>query len=59
MGIEFFGLTLFKPKPNLQMDKVITKSPKLEALHSPKTKELLRKNKSEENFVKFQVPWIL
>ena len=26
---------------------------------SPKSKEMLRKTKSEENFMKFQVPWIL
>jgi hypothetical protein len=30
-----------------------------EPAFSPKTKERLRKIKSEENFIKIQVPWIL
>jgi len=67
MGIDFFGLSLSRifRGPELKIDKkVATKSPtitsiKEEEVFSPKTKERIRKNKSEENFIKLQVPWIL
>ena len=31
----------------------------IEEKHSPKTKENMRKNKSIDDFIKHQVPWIL
>ena len=66
MGLEFFGWTMLKhmrPTPIVLDKGIVTKPPKIvpvkESSFSPTTKERMRKNKSEENFVKFQVPWIL
>ena len=66
MGIEFFGWSLLRifRGPELKIDKkIITKSPKITsikgAIFSPKTKGRLQKIKSEENFMKLQIPWIL
>ena len=62
MGLEYFGLTLVKDfkKNNIQNKTVqeIHKSPTLKKEElTPKTR--MKKIKSEEDFVKFQIPWIL
>tara|TARA_Y100000768_G_scaffold373731_1_gene342689 strand:+ start:4836 stop:5021 length:186 start_codon:yes stop_codon:yes gene_type:complete len=61
MGLEYFGLTIVKDfQKNIIKEKgvqVIHKSPVKKQELTPKTR--MKKIKSEEDFVKFQVPWIL
>lgn len=65
MGLEYIGLLINKDiqQHNLEAQTIHTdyNSPKIvnkEEL-TPKTRTKMRKIKSEEDFVKFQVPWIL
>ena len=65
MGLEFIGLLINKEvqQRNIETQTIHTdyNSPKIvkkEEL-TPKTRTKMRKIKSEEDFVKFQVPWIL
>ena len=62
MGLEYFGLKINKDIKALNFEnKVINndyKSPSVKKGElTPKTR--MKKIKSEEDFVKFQVPWIL
>ena len=55
---EMFSNVFFKDKSI--KNKEITKHISIKKnMLSPKTKETLRKNKSEEDFIKIQLPWIL
>ena len=62
MGLEYLGLTIIKDfqKKVIQNKGVreIHKPTKKEEL-TPGTRAKMRKIKSEEDFVKLQVPWIL
>jgi hypothetical protein len=63
MGLEYLGLTIIKDlQKNIIQDKgvqVIHKSPVKKEELTPGTRAKMRKIKSEEDFVKLQVPWIL
>lgn len=60
MGFEIIAYNFFKDlKTKYEVAKVAQVTINNESTGSPKTRELIRKNKSEENFMKFQVPWIL
>jgi len=60
MGFEFFGYLFLKGvKSGSECNKTLApKSVGSDAL-SPRKKERLKKNKSIEDFMKHQVPWIL
>jgi len=60
MGFEFFAY-LFLKGVNTKSDYNKTTATKslVKDLISPRTKERLKKNKSIEDFMKHQVPWIL
>ena len=63
MGLEFIGLLINKEytNHNRKLNKETTyNSSKLKNEElTPKTKNTMKKIKSEEDFVKYQVPWIL
>ena len=63
MGLEYLGLTIIKDfqKKVIQNKGVqeIHKSPVKKEELTPGTRAKMRKIKSEEDFVKLQVPWIL
>ena len=64
MGLEYFGLKINKDIKVLNFEnKVINndyKSPSVNKEElTPKTRSKMKKIKSEEDFVKFHVPWIL
>jgi len=59
MGLSYFFTILKQSEKAPQPKKVIL--PTIQPLPepSPRTKERMRKVKSEEDFMKVQVPWIL
>ena len=60
MGFEFFAYLFLKGvKSRSECNKTITSKSVIPDSLSLKTKERLRKNKSIEDFMKHQVPWIL
>ena len=57
MGFSYF-ITLLREIEKVKI--VPVKSPHIPSVElSPRTKEKMRKVKSEEDFMKVQVPWIL
>jgi len=60
MTFGLYFMSLFKAVSEVKSPKKFN-SPELKMVvdPSPRTKELLRKVKSEEDFMKVQVPWIL
>ena len=60
MGFEFFAYLFLKGvvSTSTYNKTIATKSLVSDAL-SPRKKERIRKNKSIEDFMKHQVPWIL
>ena len=63
MGLEYLGLTIIKDlQKNIIQNKGVQgihKSPVKKEELTPGTRVKMRKIKSEEDFVKLQVPWIL
>ena len=60
MSINSFFMSLVRDISKIKETLYVIPSPKLDIeVPSPKTKEKLRKNKSETDFIKLQIPWIL
>ena len=61
MGIDAFFLTVIRKEKeiNINNEKVKEKEKEKEIKHimSPKTKEIIKRNKSMENFMKFSWGW--
>ena len=60
MTINSYFMSLIRDISKIKDTLYVIPSPKLDIEDpSPKTKEKLRKNKSETDFIKYQIPWIL
>jgi len=59
MVFMLFWQCINKPK-DLKINNIKFKSPNIKPIiDSPKTIERIKKNLSTDNFMKYQVPWIL
>ena len=60
MPINSYFMSLIRDIGKIKETLHVSTSPKLDIEEpSPETKEKIRKNKSETDFIKYQIPWIL
>jgi hypothetical protein len=58
MGIDAFFLTVIRKEKEIKINKDIKENKKdIKELLSPKTNEVIKRNKSMENFMKFSWGW--
>lgn len=59
MGIDAFFLTMIRKEKEIKINnrEVRENKKEIKELLSPKTKEIIKRNKSMENFMKFSWGW--
>ncbi len=57
MGIDAFFLTVIRKEKEIKINNEKVKEKEIKHIISPKTKEIIKRNKSMENFMKFSWGW--